>query len=322
MEHLLESIKKEYGVSISRAEKLNIGLDQHTAIYKLFSQTNEIYFLKIRSGNFNELCVNIPFWISTKLNSPHLIDPIKTINNKLFVKISSFYLMLFPFINGQSGWDVSLTKEQFYGFGKFMFNLHSIDLPEKYLNCFAVETYNGIYRNSVKNVFGKIENGSNNIIKNFLDVLYENKKIVIEMIDYLEKVISEIDKKSKRMCLCHGDIHAGNLLINQDNFYIVDWDTIILAPKEKDLMFIGGGIGNKWKNDEEIEYFYKGYGKKLRIDNNLIKYYRYERIIQDIYEFHQQIMNIETNEEERKLCFKLFKEQFEPDNVVETALKT
>jgi hypothetical protein len=42
--------------------------------------------------------------------------------------------------------------------------------------------------------------------------------------------------------LCHSDIHAGNILIDvNDDFYIVDWDNPILAPKEHDLMFIGGG---------------------------------------------------------------------------------
>jgi spectinomycin phosphotransferase len=124
------------------------------------------------------------------------------------------------------------------------------------------------------------------------------------------------------MCLCHGDVHADNILINQNNFYIVDWDTIIVAPREKGLMFIGGGVGNKWNKLEEIEYFYYGYGKETDIDKKIIKYYRCERIIQDIYEFYNQIVNIETEEEERKLCLKIFKKQFEANNVVDIALRT
>ena len=43
--------------------------------------------------------------------------------------------------------------------------------------------------------------------------------------------------------LCHSDVHAWNLLISTDGeLYIVDWDNPILAPKERDLMFIGGGV--------------------------------------------------------------------------------
>lgn len=44
-------------------------------------------------------------------------------------------------------------------------------------------------------------------------------------------------------------------------------------------------------------------------------------IIQDIYEFYNQIVNIGTEEEERKLCLKIFKEQFDANNVVDIALE-
>lgn len=44
-------------------------------------------------------------------------------------------------------------------------------------------------------------------------------------------------------------------------FYLVDWDDPIMAPKERDLMFIGGGVGNVWNRSHEEELFYEGYGK-------------------------------------------------------------
>lgn len=34
---------------------------------------------------------------------------------------------------------------------------------------------------------------------------------------------------------------------------IVDWDEPIMAPKERDLMFIGGGVANVWNDPSEIE---------------------------------------------------------------------
>jgi spectinomycin phosphotransferase len=80
--------------------------------------------------------------------------------------------------------------------------------------------------------------------------------------------------------LCHSDIHAGNLLLTSDgDLYIVDWDNPILALKERDLMFIGGGVAGIWNKAREEALFYQGYGSS---DINLIAltYYRYERIIQ------------------------------------------
>ncbi len=59
--------------------------------------------------------------------------------------------------------------------------------------------------------------------------------------------------------LCHSDIHGGNVLIAEnDALYIVDWDEPIMAPKERDLMFIGGGIANVWNKPHEEESFLPG----------------------------------------------------------------
>jgi spectinomycin phosphotransferase len=156
----------------------------------------------------------------------------------------------------------------------------------------------------------------------FLYLLRNNENTLLEMINHLENITKKELKENRKMCLCHGDIHAGNILIDGNEFYVIDWDTIISASKEKDLMFIGGGIGNKWNKEEEIEYFYKGYGKGIEINKELIKYYRYERIIQDVHEFYQQILDKETDEEERKKCYEIFKETFEPNNVVDIAIRT
>ena len=45
-----------------------------------------------------------------------------------------------------------------------------------------------------------------------------------------------------------------------DALAIVDWDTPIVAPKERDLMFVGAGIGDIWREPWEADAFYRGYG--------------------------------------------------------------
>ena len=145
------------------------------------------------------------------------------------------------------------------------------------------------------------------------------QKEIKEIINYLENIVNEICLTN--VCICHGDIHAGNLLITQSELYIVDWDTIVLAPKEKDLMYIGGGIGKKWSNEEDINNFYKGYGNEISIDKKLLKYYRCKRIIQDTYYFIKEILDLKYDNERRNGCLGIFESFFESGNVVEMALK-
>ena len=74
-----------------------------------------------------------------------------------------------------------------------------------------------------------------------------------------------------------------------------------MAPKERDLMFIGGGVANVWNNPHEEEFFYKGYGK-TKINRLILAYYRHERIVEDIAEYGQALLLTTAGGENGKRC--------------------
>jgi len=94
-----------------------------------------------------------------------------------------------------------------------------------------------------------------------------------------------------------------------------------MAPKERDLMFIGGGVGNVWNKSHEEAWFYEGYGE-VDINPTILAYYRHERIVQDIAEYAQQLLLSATGSADRSVMFKHFMDMFEPRGVVEIALET
>ena len=131
---------------------------------------------------------------------------------------------------------------------------------------------------------------------------------------------SALAERSLDLVLCHADIHPGNLLITaQDAFYIVDWDNPILAPKERDLMFIGGT--DLWNGFREKDLFYQGYGP-VEIDQAALAYYRYERIVQDIAEFCKQLLLSEDGGPDREQSYGYFIGQFLPHREVAIARQT
>jgi spectinomycin phosphotransferase len=124
------------------------------------------------------------------------------------------------------------------------------------------------------------------------------------------------------LALCHSDIHGGNILISDKNeLYIVDWDNPILAPKERDLMFIGGGIDGIWKSEREEAVFHEGYGK-TEINLPALAYYRYERIVQDLAVIAEQLLFTNEGGADRERSLGWFTSNFEPGNTIEIAYKT
>lgn len=100
-----------------------------------------------------------------------------------------------------------------------------------------------------------------------------------------------------------------------------NWDDPIMAPKERDLMFIGAGVANVWNKPHEEKLFYKGYGK-TEINIPTLAYYRHERIVEDIAVLGQQLLLTSVDNQNRIESYKHFIDQFEPQGVGEIAFKT
>jgi spectinomycin phosphotransferase len=122
--------------------------------------------------------------------------------------------------------------------------------------------------------------------------------------------------------LCHADIHGWNLLIDGGGvLYMVDWDTLIFAPKERDLMFIGGGPGDSGYTPEEEEaMFYQGYGP-ADVNQGAISYYRYVRILEDIAVYCEQLLLSDEGGEDRRQSLENLKSNYLPDGTIAKAYR-
>ena len=103
---------------------------------------------------------------------------------------------------------------------------------------------------------------------------------------------------------------------------MVDWDNPILAPKERDLMAIGGGLMGNWRPPQEEELlFYRGYGD-VQIDTQALAYYRYERIIQDIAVYCEQLLLTVDGGEDRAQALHYLMANFLPGSTIALAYRS
>jgi spectinomycin phosphotransferase len=47
----------------------------------------------------------------------------------------------------------------------------------------------------------------------------------------------------KELVVTHGEPHGGNLIRTEDGLHLVDWDTVAMAPPERDLWMLDDGLG-------------------------------------------------------------------------------
>ena len=84
-------------------------------------------------------------------------------------------------------------------------------------------------------------------------------------------------------------------------------------------MFIGAGIwGSGLIATEEESLFYQGYGK-AEINQDVLAYYRFERIIQDIGDYCEYIFLSDEGGDDRMQCFEHLQPVFLPNGAIERA---
>ena len=100
------------------------------------------------------------------------------------------------------------------------------------------------------------------------------------------------------------------LVADDGRIFLVDWDGPMLAPRERDLLFIiGGGITRKVEPQEQA-WFFETYGE-VEVDREAIVYYRYERLLEDIGEIGKSVFGDPSvpevsREEEVRLLERVF----------------
>ena len=318
---ILACLSHDFGITGYRIEFLPLGADRNTAVYAVHGGAEPAYFLKLRSGRFDENSVALPKFLS-ELGISQIILPLKTLSGELSANLDLYKLILYPFIEGKNAYQVPLPQEQWTGFGTAVKQVHAAQPPAEILARLPQEAYAPEGRDTVRTFLDrvKVDSYSDRVAAQLAQVLLDRQRLIHDLVNRAELLAGILHREPRPFILCHCDLHAGNLHIPEiGQFYIVDWDDPLLAPKEHDLMFIGGGLLGPWQTPAEEEaWFYQGYGP-TRIDSTALAYYRYERIIQDIAVYCQQILINDDGGVDREQSLRYLESNFLPGGTVELA---
>jgi spectinomycin phosphotransferase len=322
-QRIIDCLSAHYGIEVVLLTQLRLGADMNALVYKAETRDQLSYFVKLKLGYHHDIGIAVGELLHNA-GIKQVILPVKTTLGNLVQLIGDFTLILYPFIEGQNGFSRALTDEQWLTLGKTLRQIHEIDVPSSIKNRIGQEAYASKYRDIVRSLYAAIaiESISDEIGLKLWAFMQEHALVIHRLVDRAEQLAKVLQHESPKFVLCHADIHGGNVLIDGDNaIYIVDWDDPVMAPKERDLMFIGGGVANVWNKPHEEEFFYQGYGK-TEINKAVLAYYRHERIVEDIAEYGQALLLTVVGGENRAEMYKHFIAMFEQNGVVDIAFKT
>jgi len=296
--------------------------DINAAAYRVTTDNGVTHFLKLRKG-FDEIAVTVPIFLKSQ-GIEAIIVPCENKSKRHWVDFGDYKVILYPFVEGKDGFEMELSDQHRRMLGAELKKIHTTKIASELKSLIPRETYSPRWREIIRSLQVQAEKNffHDSIMARLAEFIESKRDEITRLVERAEQLSLELQSQPSEFVLCHTDIHGRNILIGDNKkLYIVDWDAPLLAPKERDLMFIGGGIDPIWKTKHDEDRFFEGYGN-TEISRTELAYYRYELIIQDIADYGEQVFFGDKNTSEREQFYTYFTMNFTSSLRLEIARKT
>jgi len=281
--------------------------------YTAKNESAQKYFIKLLRGDFYKPMVDASLYL--KEHGIECAPVIRSRSGAPFAPLKEYALVVYGFLEGDIIGDRQLSNAQWEKIGVLFGKLHSVPAPDFLKDELRHEDF-ARFQTTAGRVIQFYDQGkASGPIQTELAALVADKRKDIEHIFARARELGGAFKATKpTLNICHADAHVWNIFLSPNgDITLIDWDSVMYAPKERDLMFFTG---------HEEKDFLKGYAlirPGLQANPTGIAYYKYEWVVQEIADYGERVFFSDMNDEARQHALDKFKELFGKGNVVDQA---
>jgi spectinomycin phosphotransferase len=322
---IVGALQAGFGIRVAELAFLPVGNDPDSWAYRVDPATGPPRFLKVRAGTGAMPGAAVPALLRRR-GLPHVFAPLPTRAGAPYLALDRFTLALYSMLDARPGAEVGLSPAQWRQLGAAVARVHSTAQTPELTRLVRREAFRPSRRELLPELEAVVARPARgDPVAAELAAFWRARREVIDtLVAAADRLGRRAARSPSRPVLCHADLHTFNVLVGKDHgLRIVDWDEAVLAPRERDLMFVvGGGIGHGLVGPSDSERFLQGYGD-TSIDPDLLAYYRHAWAVQDIAAYGEEaLLSPGAGAMTRQAAVAGFKDLFEPGNIVELALST
>lgn len=315
-EVVLRALEECYGVRALALEFIPHGLDSQAWAYWVEAERGP-FFLKVNRGDVPDAGAWVPAYLAER-GLKNIVGPIVASEGGFVAQAYDLSLRLQPFVEARRGIDGGLPPKAWAEFGEFLGSLHALDVPADVARRLPREAFELRRWARVAGLNTRVEEAEvpDPIVMELFGFWRGERDTVAAVLERAEALSRTVTLSQHKMVLCHADIHTANMLLTQDgHLYVVDWDDAMLAPKERDLMFVLADAG-----PEDRASFFAGYGE-TEVDARVLAYYQHAWCVEDLGAFAEEILDVEgAGGATRANSLSWFKSMFADGGSIATAL--
>jgi aminoglycoside phosphotransferase (APT) family kinase protein len=174
------------------------------------------------------------------------VAPVATRAGESVVRIGHRYaLALYPFVDGQSfSWGADLPATQRRAVLDLVIALHTA--PKAVRRHAMTEDFAVPHRDEVEAALDSPDTVGDRgpYGRATALLLAEHAAPVRRLLARYDALVREGVGQPSRTVLTHGEPHPGNTMLTADGWRLIDWDTALVAPPERDLWMLDSGDGS------------------------------------------------------------------------------
>lgn len=259
--------------------------------YKIEDKDGELYFLKVYEKSrkstpylIQHIDTYLPIvdWLfnNTSLKS-RIIRLIKPQDQSYMCEDENYIYILFDYIKGTTVGESLLSEEQVFNLADIVAQLHNVKNGFPFNTKHLYETFHFPF-------ISKLDDWTNNKFKDLKvdlqEILRPKLSTIVNQIDKLNTLSYDLKRQNLVFNLCHTDIHHWNIIVQNRQLYLLDWEGIKFAPPEADIFSI--------YQQPYFDLFLKRYCEhhpKYHVNETALQYYLISRQLQDVFEFIEQL---------------------------------
>jgi spectinomycin phosphotransferase len=320
-EAIVGALQTGFGIRVAGLSFLPVGNDADSWAFRVEAADGPDWFLKVRSGTGAMPGAAVPAYLHRR-GTPGVLAPLPTRAREPYLVVDRFALALYPMLDGRHGAEVGLTPAQWRELGATVARVHATPANPELLGLVGQETF----RPSRRELLPELEEAlaaadpADPVAGRLAASWQAHRAVIDRLVDQADHLGRQLSGSPTPQVLCHADLHTWNVLIETTGrLWIADWDEAVLAPRERDLMFVVGGIGHGLVSPSDTASFLDGYGQ-VTVDPTRLAYYRCAWAVQDIAAYGEQaLLSPTAGEPTRQAAVEGFEDLFAPGNIVDLA---
>src|SRR5690348_9145130 len=145
-----------YALRARQVTFLPIGADANAAVFRVDTDDDTSYFLKLKRGEFDEIAVSIPAYLRAHGIS-RVMAPLATATGQLWASGHGFTWILYPYFEGENGFRQPLSDAHWVALGQSLRAVHASALPPELASRVPREDYSPRWRDFVMNYDRQVE---------------------------------------------------------------------------------------------------------------------------------------------------------------------